>query len=69
MDHRPYHKFYRRSPERSLIETYDPQLILDQLRSGIISHSQAEDRAIDSVQVKAYELQKPSNVGGSVGSQ
>ena len=59
-NHRPYHKFYRGFPERSQIETYDPRTILNRLRSGEISLSQAEDQAIFLVQVKSYELQKPS---------
>ena len=59
-NHRPYHKFYRGFPQRSQIETYDPRPILNQLRSGTISQSQAEDQAIDAVQVRAFELQKPS---------
>ncbi|KAN0138421.1 hypothetical protein V8E53_003884 [Lactarius tabidus] len=59
-DHRPFHKFYGHFPERSQIETYDPQPILNQFRNGEISFSEAADQAIFVVQVMAYELQKPS---------
>ena len=59
-DHRPYHQIYGNAPKRSQIETYDPRPILNRLRSGRISLSEAEDQAIFSVMVKGYELQKPS---------
>ncbi|KAI9437698.1 hypothetical protein H4582DRAFT_295472 [Lactarius indigo] len=58
-DHRSYHEYYGRIPERSQIETFDPWLILKQIINGAISLREGEDQAIVSVQVKAYELQKP----------
>ncbi|KAH9083351.1 hypothetical protein EDB83DRAFT_7602 [Lactarius deliciosus] len=59
-DHRSYHEHYGRTPERGHIETFDPWVILGQIINGAISLREGEDRAIVSVQVKAYELQKPS---------
>jgi hypothetical protein len=59
-DHRSYHEQYGHNPEQSQVETYDPLLILNQLINGAISLSEAEEQAIVLVQVKAYELQKPS---------
>jgi len=61
-DHRPYHQYYSHPPDGSQIETYDPWAILDMLRSGAISLSEAEDKAIVLVQVRAYELQRPNMV-------
>ena len=59
-DHRPYYGIYGNLPKRSQIETYDPRQILNKLSSGEITLSEAEDQAIFCVQVRAYELQKPS---------
>ncbi|KAH9055053.1 hypothetical protein EDB87DRAFT_1580077 [Lactarius vividus] len=59
-DHRSYHEYYGRTPERSQIETFDPRLILNQIINGSISLREAEDQTIFLVQVKAYQLQKPS---------
>ena len=42
------------------METYDPRVILNQIINGAISLSEAEEQAIVLVQLKAYELQKPS---------
>ncbi|KAH8990369.1 hypothetical protein EDB83DRAFT_1093461 [Lactarius deliciosus] len=59
-DHCSYHEYYGRTPERSYIETFDPWVILNQIIHGAISLREGEDQAVVSVQVKAYELQKPS---------
>ncbi|KAI9452225.1 hypothetical protein BJY52DRAFT_1226246 [Lactarius psammicola] len=60
-NHRGYHEYYgHTSPGGSQIETYDPWVILDQIINGAISLREGQDRAIVLVQVKAYELQKPS---------
>ena len=59
-DHLSYHQIYGNSPKRSQLETYDPRTILNRVRSGVISFSEAEDEAIFLVEVKSYELQKPS---------
>ncbi len=59
-DHRVYHEYYGHTPEWSLIETYDPWVILDQITNGTIFPSEGEAQAIFLVQVKAYELQKTS---------
>ncbi|KAH8988044.1 hypothetical protein EDB92DRAFT_1817681 [Lactarius akahatsu] len=58
-DHCSYHEYYGRTPERGHIETFDPWVILKQIINGAISLREGEDQAIVSVQVKAYELQKP----------
>jgi len=59
-DHRVYHEYYGHTPEWSLIETYDPWVILDQVINGTISLREGEAQAIFLIQVKAYELQKTS---------
>ncbi len=59
-DHRSYHEDYGPTPERSQIETFDPWVILNQIINGTISLREGEDHAIFLVQMKAYELQKPS---------
>ena len=40
--------------------TYDPWVILDQIIDGTLSLREGQDQAVVLVQVKAYELQKPS---------
>lgn len=55
-DHRPYHQHHGPSPEG--IKTYDPRTILNLLRTGAISRSDAEVQAMVMVQVQACELQK-----------
>ena len=60
-DRRPYHRYYSDPPDGSQIETYDPWVILNQFKSGAIATlSEAEDKAIVLVQVRAYELQRPN---------
>lgn len=38
--------------------TYDPSVVLNQIKSGAISLRGGEDQAIVMVQLRAYELQK-----------
>ncbi|KAH9012652.1 hypothetical protein EDB85DRAFT_1013150 [Lactarius pseudohatsudake] len=59
-DHRSYHEYYGSTPGRGQTETFDPRLILKQIINGDISLREGEDQAIFLVQVKGYELQKPS---------
>ncbi|KAI9455343.1 hypothetical protein BJY52DRAFT_651475 [Lactarius psammicola] len=59
-DHRSYHEHYGRTPERSQILTFDPWVILNQIINGAISLHEGGIQAIFLVQMKAYELQKPS---------
>jgi len=58
--HRGYHEYYGHTPKGSQIVTYDPWVILDQIIDGTLSLREGQDQAVVLVQVKAYELQKPS---------
>ena len=57
-DHRRYHEKYGHTLERSQFQTFDPKVILEQVRSGVISFTEGQDKAILLVQVKARELGK-----------
>jgi hypothetical protein len=57
-DHRSYHDYYGYNPEGGQIETYNPWVILNEIKNGTISFHEGEDQATVLVQVKAYELQK-----------
>ena len=57
-DHRGYHVYYGRTPKRNQIETYDPWIILNQIKDGAISIREGAIRASILVLVKAFVLQK-----------
>jgi hypothetical protein len=57
-DHRCYHEQFGCTPVRSQIETYNPKVILDRVKNGIISLLEGQNEAILLVQIQSYELQK-----------
>ncbi|KAF8265537.1 hypothetical protein EI94DRAFT_1787419 [Lactarius quietus] len=57
-DHLGYHAYYGRTPKWSQIETYDPWIILDQIKDGAISIGEGKIRASILVSVRSYVLQK-----------
>jgi hypothetical protein len=57
-DHCDYHVFYGRTPKRSQIETYDPWVILNQIKDGVVSIHEGKNLANILVRQKACALQK-----------
>ncbi|KAF8265543.1 hypothetical protein EI94DRAFT_1735503, partial [Lactarius quietus] len=57
-DHRGYHVYYGRAPKRSQIETYNPWIILNNVKDGAISIHEGKNLAKVLVQTKACALQK-----------
>ena len=57
-DHRAYHAQYGRTPKRSQIETYDPWIILNQIKDGVISIREGKIKALSLVLVKSFALHK-----------
>ena len=57
-DHCSYHVYYGRIPKSSQIETYDPWIILNQIKDGLISIHEGKNRANNLVRQKACALQK-----------
>ena len=57
-DHCRYHVYYGRTPKRSQIETYDPWIILNEIKDGLISIHEGKNRANILVRQKACALQK-----------
>ncbi|KAF8264152.1 hypothetical protein EI94DRAFT_1739025 [Lactarius quietus] len=57
-DHRGYHVYYGRAPKRSQIETYNPWIILNNVKDGAISIYEGKNLAKFLVRMKAYSLQK-----------
>lgn len=56
--HNIYREQHGDTPEQSLIETFDPQDILDRIKNGTISLMQGQEEAVLMVQVKSFELEK-----------
>lgn len=54
-----HRSYYNYTPGQSEIETYNPKLILDQIRKGTISLPKGQEDAVLLVQIKSYELGKP----------
>jgi hypothetical protein len=50
--------YYGRTPKRSQIETYDPWIILNQIKDGVVSIHEGKNLANILVLRKAYALQK-----------
>jgi hypothetical protein len=57
-DHRAYHAHYGRTPKRTQIETYDPWIILNQIKDGIISIHEGKIQALLLVLEKSFTLHK-----------
>lgn len=57
-DHRGYHVYYGRTPKRSQIETYNPWIILNPIKDGVISIREGGILANCLVLWKSFALQK-----------
>jgi hypothetical protein len=59
-DHLKYHESYGRTPRRYQFEIFDPQPLVNLIKAGIISASDAASLALIIVDTKATQLQKLS---------
>ena len=59
-DHLQYHKFYGRTLRREQFAAFEPQELVNQIKAGTISTDDAAFQALNSVLVKADQLQKSS---------
>ena len=59
-DHLQYHEFYGRTLRREQFAIFEPQELVNQIKVGTIYTDDAAFQALNSVLVKAYQLQKSS---------
>ena len=59
-DHLRYHEFFGRTPRREQFAIFEPQELVNQIKAGTISTSDAAFQALNSVVMKAEQLQKSS---------
>ena len=66
-DHLQYHEFYGRTLRREQFAIFEPRDLVNQIKAGTISTSDATFQALNSVVVKADQLQKSSMLENSWG--